>query len=111
METTTAEAWALIPILIVAMLGVVVGGAYAYRYLRIFRAYLARHKTLRLHLALNRAEIEYEVLLQKIRIGVTSERARALLNWIEHEEPLLKGEDAGLILPAQEALLQELMAE
>ena len=106
-----ANSWALIPLIMVGLLFLIVGGGYTYHWLVILRAYLARRRTLKLHLALNRAEIETGVMGQKMRTGVTSERARALLGWIEHEEPLLKGEDRGIILPAQEALLLELVAE
>lgn len=106
-----ANSWALIPLIMVGLLFLVVGGGYTFHWLVILRGYLIRRRTLKLHLALNRAEIEVEVMWQKIRVGVTSERARALQRWIEHEEPRLKGWDRGIILPAQEALLRELAAE
>lgn len=106
-----ANTWALIPLIMVALLFLVVGGGYGYHALQRLRVHLARRKALRLHLALNQAEIETEVMAQKIRIGVTPERPRALLRWIKYEEPRLKGEDRGLIFPAQEALLRELVAE
>ncbi len=107
-----ANSWALIPLIMVGLLFLVVGGGYTFHWLVILQGYLIRRRTLKLHLALNRTEIEAKVLMQKIRTGgFTPERPRALLRWIEREEALLKGWDRGPILTAQEALLQELVTE
>ncbi len=102
------ESAALIPILIVALLGLTVGGGYAYHGWNLLQVRRARIKTRKAHLALNDQEIAHGLLMQRMRQGYNSEHVRYLLRWREHEEPEFKGEDAGHLLAVQEATLRAL---
>lgn len=107
-DQTIPETWALIPILAVGILGFVIALGYAIQAWNTWEAKRNRTKQARAHLAQNHLEIQTGLLAERVRQGYISERVRVLLRWIDHEEPLLKGEDAGLLLGVQEATLREL---
>lgn len=98
----------LLPILMVGLLFVIVALGYLIQFISAWEGRRSRIKQAAAHLQYNHIEIQAGVLTERARQGYTSLRVRMLLNWMAHEGPLLKGEDAGLLLTAQEATLREL---
>lgn len=98
----------LIPLLLLVLIGVVALLSQLIPFLQKHENRRGRLRQVRAHLDQNASEIDNALVLYRLRHGSTSERVKALLKWIDLESPRLEGEDAGLLLGAQEATLKEL---
>jgi len=93
---------------------IVVGGVYPYlreEYVKWHENWMAT-RTQQAHVQANEAEISRLWIEARLRLPGyhVDGRSADLYQWIEQEQPLLRREEVGLILPVQEELIEVLEA-